>query len=163
MQQAWQLFVNSTAREAACICYTLATGFALWLGATSARCPHPPALNSTHAHSPHPPARPLQVALDIASAYQQQLASLPGLSAQGAAQLAADLEYFTNVLSTLGVAVPPSLAAWQAATAAPPEGLSAVAEAAVEGGDASTQAAVQLVARMRGIALPVPLQARPSA
>lgn len=95
----------------------------------------------------------LQVALDAASEYQQQLASLPGLSAQGAAQLAADLEYFTNVLSTLGVAVPPSLEAWQAATAAPPEGLAAVAEAAAEGGDASTRAAVQMAARLRGIAL----------
>lgn len=97
-----------------------------------------------------------QVALDTASVYQQQLASLPGLSAQGAAQLAADLEYFSNVLSTLGVAVPPSLAAWQAATAAPLEGLAAVAEAAAKGGDASSQAAVQMAARLRGIALPAP-------
>ncbi|KAL4421182.1 hypothetical protein ABPG77_003365 [Micractinium sp. CCAP 211/92] len=97
-----------------------------------------------------------KVALDTASVYQQQLASLPGLSAQGAAQLAADLEYFSNVLSTLGVAVPPSLAAWQAATAAPLEGLAAVAEAAAEGGDASSQAAVQMAARLRGIALPAP-------
>ncbi|KAL4457254.1 hypothetical protein ABPG75_012119 [Micractinium tetrahymenae] len=97
-----------------------------------------------------------KVALDTASGYQQQLAALPGLSAQGAAQLAADLEYFTNVLSTLGVAVPPSLAAWQAAAAAPPEGLAAVAEAAAEGGDAGSRAAVQMVARLRGVALPVP-------
>lgn len=92
----------------------------------------------------------LQVALETAAAYQAQLACLPGLSPQGAAQLAADLEYFSNVLSTLGVVVPPSLAAWQAAAAAPAEGLPPLAGAA---GDAPARAAVRAVARLRGVQL----------
>ncbi len=92
----------------------------------------------------------LQVALETAAAYQSQLASLLGLSPQGAAQLAADLEYFSNVLSTLGVAVPPSLAAWQAAAAAPPDGLPLLAQAA---GDAPARAAVLAAARLRGVQL----------
>lgn len=92
-----------------------------------------------------------QVALDTAAHYQQQLAALPGLTAQGAAQLAADLEYFCNVLTTLGVAVPPSLAAWHAAAAAPAHGFAAVAEAAAQGGDAAGRAAVAAVARLRGL------------
>ncbi|EFN55444.1 hypothetical protein CHLNCDRAFT_133750 [Chlorella variabilis] len=92
-----------------------------------------------------------KVALDTAAHYQQQLAALPGLTAQGAAQLAADLEYFCNVLTTLGVAVPPSLAAWHAAAAAPAHGFAAVAEAAAQGGDAAGRAAVAAVARLRGL------------
>lgn len=89
----------------------------------------------------------------MAAAYQSRLGALPALSPLGAAQLAADLEYFTNVLTTLGVAVPPSLAAWQAAAGAPAEGYAAVAEAAGEGGDAGARAVVALVARLRGLQL----------
>lgn len=99
------------------------------------------------------PALPRQVALETAAAYQSQLVALPGLSPQGAAQLAADLEYFCNVLTTLGVAVPPSLAAWQAAAAAPPEALPPLVEAA---GDAAARAAVLAVARLRGVQLGSP-------
>lgn len=102
------------------------------------------------AHNPSCTLLRTQVALETAAAYQSQLASLPGLSPQGAAQLAADLEYFSNVLSTLGVAVPPSLAAWQAAAAAPPDGLAPLVEAA---GDAAGRAAVLAVARLRGLQL----------
>jgi hypothetical protein len=92
------------------------------------------------------------VALHTAALYQQQLGGLKGLTAQGAAQLAADLEYFCNVLTTLGVGVPPTLAAWQAAAAAPADEFAMVAEAAADGGDASSQAVVALVARLRGLA-----------
>ena len=116
----------------------------------------PPA-SALSATTPHfrPPLPPrLQVALATAAHYQQQLAAVGGLTPAGAAQLAADLEYFCNVLSTLGVAVPPSLAAWQVAAAAPAEGYSAVAEAAAEGGGSGEAAAVvQLVARLRGLQL----------
>jgi hypothetical protein len=66
--------------------------------------------------------------------------------------LAADLEYFNNVLATLGLAVPPGLAAWQAAAAAPADGLAGVARAAEEGGDAAAVEAVAAVARLRGLA-----------
>ncbi|KAI3425696.1 hypothetical protein D9Q98_007673 [Chlorella vulgaris] len=93
-----------------------------------------------------------KVALHTAALYQQQLGGLRGLTAQGAAQLAADLEYFCNVLTTLGVGVPPTLAAWQAAAAAPADEFAMVAEAAADGGDASSQAVVALVARLRGLA-----------
>ena len=82
------------------------------------RLPTPP-----HPH-PNPlslPTPPPQVALEVAGAYQAQLGRLQGLSPQGAAQLGADLEYFVNVLATLGAPVPPALAAWQAAAAAPEE------------------------------------------
>ena len=58
-------------------------------------------------------SRCLKVTLGAAAVYQEQLQRLAGLSPQGSAQLAADLEYFANVLTTLGVAVPPALAAWQ--------------------------------------------------
>ncbi|KAK2080695.1 hypothetical protein QBZ16_000549 [Prototheca wickerhamii] len=47
------------------------------------------------------------------------LRPLPRLSGAGAAQLAADLEYFCNVLGSLGVEVPDELGAWTAAAAAP--------------------------------------------
>ena len=95
---------------------------------------------------------PPQVALDTAAHYQAQLGGIAGLTAQGSAQLAADLEYFCNVLTTLGVAVPPSLAAWQAAAAVPADGYALVAEAAGEGGNAASQGIVALVARLRGLA-----------
>lgn len=68
-------------------------------------------------------------------------------------QLSADLEYFCNVLTTLGVSPPPALAAWQAAVAVPEEGFAAVAQAAAEGGAAESMAAVELVGRLRGLQL----------
>lgn len=46
---------------------------------------------ATRTAAVFPPAAPPQVALDAAACYQQQLAALPGLSAQGAAQLAGEL------------------------------------------------------------------------
>lgn len=157
-EAAGQLVADWIDRVGWCCCCWEAVGvhawpmLCQWLPSSGA-CPEaaqrpcpPPALT-------HPPAPTPQVALDAAAAYQAQLAALPGLSPQGAAQLAADLEYFANVLGTLGVVVPPSLAAWQAATGAPPEGLPAVAEAAAQGGDPGAQQAVQLVARLRGLQL----------
>lgn len=92
------------------------------------------------------------MAQDTAAHYQRQLGALPGLTPAGSAQLAADLEYFNNVLATLGVAVPLALAAWQAAASAPANGLAGVARAAEEGGDAAVVEAVAAVARLRGLA-----------
>lgn len=68
-------------------------------------------------------------------------------------QLAADLEYFCNVLTTLDVAVPPALAAWQAAAAAAEEAFPDVVAAAAEGGAPESQAAVEVVAKLRGLSL----------
>jgi hypothetical protein len=100
-----------------------------------------------------------RAAAAAAAAYQQQLAQVGALSVQGAAQLAADLEYFTNVLGTLGVEVPAGLAAWQAAAAGPDaEALRVLAAAAAEGGDGGEAAGVvSLVARLRGFTLATPL------
>ena len=60
-----------------------------------------------------------QVAVGAASVLVGQLTAIPVLRPQGAQQLAADLEYFCNVLSALGVAAPSSLATWQVLPAAP--------------------------------------------
>lgn len=43
----------------------------------------------------------------------QELSSIRQLSEAGSAQLAADLDYFCNVLAALGVALPPQLVTWQ--------------------------------------------------
>ena len=92
-----------------------------------------------------------RVALAAAGLYLGQLAQVRGLSAQGAVQLVADIEYFCNVLNTLGLGVPPALAAWQAALmAADADALRAVAElAGEEGGSVEARAAVETVGRLR--------------
>lgn len=94
-----------------------------------------------------------KVALSSSSLYLSTLRALPSLSSGGAAQLAADLEYFANVLATLGVDPPAELAAWQAAAGAPPDAIGAVVAAAAGGGAAEARRAVELVARLRGLAL----------
>lgn len=55
----------------------------------------------------------VQVAEGAAELYVAQLGQLRGLTPQGSAQLAADLEYFCNVVSALGVSIPTALATWQ--------------------------------------------------
>ena len=59
------------------------------------------------------PAARAQVAAGAADAYVRELTGIRALSASGAAQLAADLDYFCNVLGALGVALPLQLATWQ--------------------------------------------------
>lgn len=54
-----------------------------------------------------------QVAAGAAQVYEGELRGVRQLSASGAAQLSADLDYFCNVLAALGVAVPPALLTWQ--------------------------------------------------
>lgn len=96
-----------------------------------------------------------RAALSSSQLYLDQLRRVKALSAQGAGQLAADIEYFSNVLSTLGLAVPPVMAAWQAALEAPDaaalEGLRGLAGG--EGGNQEAAAAVATVAKLRGIEL----------
>jgi hypothetical protein len=55
-----------------------------------------------------------QVAAGAAELYTGQLAQIRELSGPGAQQLAADLEYFCNVLAALSVALPADLVTWQA-------------------------------------------------
>ncbi len=54
-----------------------------------------------------------QVAAGAAELYVRELARIGSLSSAGSAQLAADLDYFCNVLAALGVALPPQLVTWQ--------------------------------------------------
>lgn len=58
----------------------------------------------------------LQVAAGAARVYLQELSSIKRLSETGSAQLAADLDYFCNVLAALGVALLPQLVTWQVRT-----------------------------------------------
>ena len=53
------------------------------------------------------------MAAGAARVYVQELSSIRRLSEAGSAQLAADLDYFCNVLAALGVALPPQLVTWQ--------------------------------------------------
>ncbi|KAK9846891.1 hypothetical protein WJX84_000821 [Apatococcus fuscideae] len=79
------------------------------------------------------------VAEGAAELYVVQLSQLQSLSAQGSAQLAADLEYFCNVVSALGVSIPPALATWQIATGWSQAEFPAAAESArSEGVDSAT-------------------------
>lgn len=61
----------------------------------------------------------VQVAMGAAEVLLDQLQFIRQLRPQGAQQLAADLEYFCNVLSALGVAAPAALATWQASPSNP--------------------------------------------
>lgn len=96
-----------------------------------------------------------RAALASCQLYLNELKKLKGLSPQGAGQLAADIEYFSNVLSTLGLAVPSALAAWQAALVAPDaaslEGLKGLA--AGEGGSDEAKTAVAIVSKLRAMEL----------
>ncbi|RMZ53386.1 hypothetical protein APUTEX25_004874 [Auxenochlorella protothecoides] len=91
----------------------------------------------------------------------QRLRQLPRLTRGGAGQLAADLEYFCNVLSTLGMEAPDALAGWAAGAAvqgeepgeAAGDARAAFGEllAAAEGKEGRD--AVRAVAALRGIQL----------
>lgn len=97
-----------------------------------------------------------RIALSTATTYQNQLSKIQRVSEQGALQLVADIEYFCNVLSTLGLSAPPVLATWQAALLAQDaSGLRNVAELLRgDGSDAGeSRQAVEMVAKLKGIAL----------
>lgn len=58
------------------------------------------------------PTSTFQVAAGAAALYVQQLQRIERFSPLGSQQLAADLEYFCNVLAALSVALPPELISW---------------------------------------------------
>ena len=60
-----------------------------------------------------------QVAAGAAGLYVQQLQRIQLFSPLGNQQLAADLEYFCNVLAALSVALPPELVSWAQAKLSP--------------------------------------------
>lgn len=92
------------------------------------------------------------MAAGAADAYSDQLQQIPLLSAQGSQQLAADLEYFCNVLSALGVAVPSRLGTWQVAAQWPTEDFPEASRAAFDDGmvDGTT---LQMVAKIRQLSV----------
>ncbi|KAK9845796.1 hypothetical protein WJX81_002638 [Elliptochloris bilobata] len=94
-----------------------------------------------------------RVAGGAAEALLKQLGALGRLSGPGAVQLAADLDYFCNVLAALGVALSPPLLTWQVAAGWPAEEFMAVATGALEDGVAEPDT-LQRVAAARGLSLP---------
>lgn len=72
--------------------------------------------------------------MGAADLYATQLQHIASLSSQGSQQLAADLEYFCNVLSALGVTVPSTLGTWQVAAQWPSEEFAVAAQLAAEDG-----------------------------
>ena len=74
---------------------------------------------------------------------------IPRLGAAGAQQLAADAEYFANVLSALAAAPPPALAALPVFAALPAAEFSEAASAAVRGGGADARV-LRRISEMRG-------------
>jgi len=73
-----------------------------------------------------------KVATGAAELYSKQLLAIPKLSAKGAQQLSADLEYFCNVLSALSVPLPGPLATIQVAVGLPEANFSAAAADALQ-------------------------------
>lgn len=61
------------------------------------------------------------MAAGAAGLFVQHLQRIPLFSALGEQQLAADLEYFCNVLAALSVALPPELVSWAQAKGSPDE------------------------------------------
>ena len=93
-----------------------------------------------------------QVAVGAADLYAAQLQQVPMLSLQGSQQLAADLEYFCNVLSALGVAVPPTLGTWQVAVGWTAEEFGGAAKAALDDGMVDRDT-LQVVANARSLSI----------
>jgi hypothetical protein len=71
--------------------------------------------------------------------YADTVLQLAQLSPAGAAQLAADAEYFCNVMSALAVAPPAELVTVQLFAAVPAEQFEALASGAVAGGSADVK------------------------
>ncbi|KAK9915106.1 hypothetical protein WJX75_004782 [Coccomyxa subellipsoidea] len=94
-----------------------------------------------------------RVAAGAAELYVRELAKITSLSESGAAQLAADLDYFCNVLAALGVAVPLQLVTWQVAVGWQASDFTASATAALDDLMAD-RATLELVAAARGLQMP---------
>ncbi|KAF6263232.1 Golgi complex component 7-domain-containing protein [Scenedesmus sp. NREL 46B-D3] len=78
--------------------------------------------------------------------YADAVLQIRGLSPSGGAQLAADAEYFCNVMSALAVAPPPALVTAQLFAAAPADAFVQLADGAVAGGSADVKLAGAAVA-----------------
>jgi hypothetical protein len=85
------------------------------------------------------PFAALQVVRGAGSLYADTVLQISHVSAAGAAQLAADAEYFANVMSALAVAPPPELTTLQLFAGVPPDSFSGLAAGAVAGGSADVK------------------------
>ena len=92
------------------------------------------------------------MAAGAADLYTDQLQQISSLSSQGSQQLAADLEYFCNVLSALGVAVPARLGTWQVAAQWPADDFPEASRAALDDNMVDT-ATLQFVAQARQLSV----------
>jgi len=90
-----------------------------------------------------------RVVAGVAGAYAEALLRVPELSPGGAGQLAADVEYFANVMAALRVAPPPALLTLQAFAALPADQFPAAGAAAVAAGAADARALRALAAARR--------------
>lgn len=93
-----------------------------------------------------------RVVTGVAMQYSEIVLKLPGLSSHGAVQLAADVDYFCNVMTALHVAAPPHLAAIQVLLGLPTEQLNQSARAAVLDGSIDQKVAKSIFS-MRGVEL----------
>jgi hypothetical protein len=100
-----------------------------------------------------------RVVAGVAGAYAEALLRVPELSPGGAGQLAADVEYFANVMAALRVAPPPALLTLQAFAALPADQFPAAGAAAVAAGAADARALRALAAARRLSLAPVPAAA----
>mmetsp|Transcript_7637 Transcript_7637/g.19639 ORF Transcript_7637/g.19639 Transcript_7637/m.19639 type:complete len:123 (+) Transcript_7637:905-1273(+) len=91
-----------------------------------------------------------KVASGAADLYTRQLLAIPKLSAKGAQQLSADLEYFCNVLNALSVAVHPTLATIQVAVGLPAADFAGAAAEALRESHVERKT-LEAVAAMRGL------------
>jgi hypothetical protein len=80
-----------------------------------------------------------QVVRGAGSLYADTVLHIAHVSAAGAAQLAADAEYFANVMSALAVAPPPELITLQLLAGVPPHSFEDLAAVAVAAGSADVK------------------------
>jgi hypothetical protein len=83
------------------------------------------------------------------SLYADTVLTIPQLSPAGAAQLAADAEYFANVMSALAVAPPVELVTVQLFAAVPADSFGGLASGAAAGGSADVKVSVRTPADLR--------------
>lgn len=97
-------------------------------------------------------AADLQVVRGAGSLYADTVLQIPHVSAAGAAQLAADAEYFANVMSALAVAPPPELITLQLFAGVPPDSFGGIASGAIAGGSADAKVGLGDLCRLRNTA-----------
>jgi hypothetical protein len=87
----------------------------------------------------------LQVVRGAGLLYADAVLQIRALSPSGGAQLAADAEYFCNVMSALAVAPPAGLITAQLFAAAPADAFGQLADGAVAGGSADVKVGLDQV------------------